>query len=103
VLECPKEHNYFPAHHGVSKYCSPEMNLHQQNMNLTNTAKYALGEYVQANDELTHSNTKESHSFDCIDLRPISSTQGGHELWHLSPKCVYSSTHQIKSNYTSWH
>jgi hypothetical protein len=33
VIECTKKLNYFPVQNGVSKYYSPRMILHQQNIN----------------------------------------------------------------------
>ena len=50
--------------------------------------KYVFGEYVQAHDEPTHSNTNEARSLDCIYLMPVSSSQGGHELWHFTTNSV---------------
>jgi len=64
------------------------MILHQQNINFDKHCKYVFGEYVQAHDEPTHSNTNEACSLDCIYLRPVSSSQGGHELWHLTTNSV---------------
>jgi len=64
------------------------MILHQQNINFDKHCKYVFGEYVQAHDEPMRSNTNEARSLDCIYLRPISSSQGGHELWHLTTNSV---------------
>jgi len=50
--------------------------------------KYVFGEYVQAHDEPTHSKTNEARSLDCIYLMPVSSSQGGHELWHFTTNSV---------------
>jgi len=40
------------------------MIFHQQNINFTKTAKYVFGEYVQAHDEPTHSNTNKAALLD---------------------------------------
>jgi len=64
------------------------MILHQQNINFIKHCKYVTGEYVQAHDKPIHTNANESPSLDCIYLRPISSSQGGHELWHLTTNSV---------------
>ena len=73
VLECTKKLIYFPAQNGVSKYYSPRMILHQQNIIFDKNCKYVFGEYVQSHDEPTHSNTNQARSLDCIYLRQISS------------------------------
>ena len=88
VIECTKKLNYFPVHNGVSKYYSPQMIFHQKNINFDKNCKYVFGEYVQAHDEPTNSNTNEACSLDCIYLRPVSSSQGGHELWNLTTNSV---------------
>jgi len=88
VIECTKKLNYFPAQNGVSKYYIPRMILHKQNINFDKHCKYVFGEYVKAHDKPTHSNTNEARSLDCIYLRPVSSSQGGHELWYLTTNSV---------------
>jgi len=40
------------------------MIFHQQNINFTKTAKCVFGEYVQAHDEPTHSNTNKAALLD---------------------------------------
>ena len=76
--------NYFPAKHGVSKYYSPRMILHQVNLDYDKHCRYAFGTYVQAHDEPGNTSTNASRSLDCIYLSHNSrNTQGGHRLLHL--------------------
>ena len=43
VIEYTKKLNYFAAQNDVTKYYTPRMILHQQNINLTNTVNMFLG------------------------------------------------------------
>ena len=43
--------NFFPARHGVSRYYSPRMILHQETINYHKHCQYTFGTYVQAHDE----------------------------------------------------
>ena len=88
VVEPAKNLNFFPAKYGISKYYSPRMILHQQNLDFTKHCKYSFGLYVQGHDEPSPSNTNASRTLDCIYLRPVSSMQGGHELLHLATNKV---------------
>ena len=88
VLEVSKKANFFPAKHGVSKYYSPRMILHQQSLDYSKHGQYSFGTYVQAHDEPQPSNTNAPRSLDCIYLRYNSNHQGGHELLHLPTNAV---------------
>jgi hypothetical protein len=88
VLESTKKLNFFPNKNGVSKYFSPRMIMHQENLDYERHCKYQIGEYVQAHDEPDHSNTNAPRSLDCIYLRPMDNAQGGHELLHLQTNRV---------------
>ena len=83
VMEATRKLNLFPARHGVSKYYSPRMILHQQNIDYERHCKFTFGMYVQAHNEPDPSNTNAPRSLDCIYLRPTSSAQGGHDCLHL--------------------
>jgi hypothetical protein len=88
VMESTKKLNFFPNKHGVSKYFSPRMIMHQENLDYERHCKHHIGEYVQAHDEPIHTNTNAPRSLDCIYLRPMDSAQGGHELLHLQTNSV---------------
>ena len=81
--ESAKKLNFFPAKHGVSKYYSPQMILHQQNLDYNKHCQYAFGTYVQAHDEPDPSNTNSPCTLDCIYLHYNDNEQGGHDLLHL--------------------
>jgi hypothetical protein len=88
VMESTKKLNFFPNKNGVSKYFSPRMIMHQENLDYARHCKYQIGEYLQAHDEPNHTNTNAPRSLDCIYLRPMDNAQGGHELLHLQTNCV---------------
>jgi hypothetical protein len=88
TLEATKKLNYFPNKNGVSKYFSPRMILHRENLDFHQHCQYTFGEYVQAHDEPTPSNTNATRSLDCIYLRAVANRQGGHELLHLQTNRV---------------
>eukprot|EP00978_Attheya_sp_CCMP212_P033849 scaffold138770_cov40-Attheya_sp.AAC.1 len=88
VSEATKKLNFFPAKNGVSKYYSPRMILHQQNLDFNKHCKYSIGSYVQGHDEQIPTNTNASRMLDCIYLRYHTTTQGGHELLHLATNKV---------------
>ena len=46
VTEAAKKLNFFPAKYGVSKYYSPRMILHQQNLDYEKHCKFSFGTYV---------------------------------------------------------
>lgn len=83
VMESAKKLNFFPARHGVSKYYSPRMIIHRKQLDYNKHCKYAIGEYVQAHDEPSPSNTNAPRTLDCIYLRYNDNHQGGHQLLHL--------------------
>jgi hypothetical protein len=88
VREAYKKLNFYPAKHGCSKYYSPRMILHQQNLDYAKHCKYSLGQYVQGHDEPNPTNTNASRTLDCLYLSYHSTTQGGHELLHLATNQV---------------
>ena len=83
VTESTKKLNFFSAKHGISKYYSPRMILHQRNLDYNKHCQYAMGTYVQAHEEPKISNTNAPRSLDCIYMRYNDNAQGGHELLHL--------------------
>jgi hypothetical protein len=83
VSESAKKLNFFPAKHGISKYYSPRMILHQKNLDYEKHLKYAFGTYVQAHDDPESKNNNAPRTLDCIYLRYSDAHQGGHELLHL--------------------
>jgi hypothetical protein len=88
VMESTKKLNFFPNKNGVSKYFSPQMILHRENIDYERHCTYSLGEYVLAH-EPQPSNTNAPRALDwCIYLRPLDSAQGGHELLHLQTHAV---------------
>ena len=76
VSEAARKLNYFPAKHGISKYYSPRMIVHKENIDYDKHCKFVLGEYVQAHDKPLIKNTNAPRSLDCIYLRPTVSHQG---------------------------
>ena len=88
VSDSAKKLNFFPAKHGVSKFYSPRMILHQKNLDFMRHCRYAMGTYVQAHEEPKHSNTNEARSLDCIYLCYKDNLQGGHELLHLPTNSI---------------
>jgi hypothetical protein len=87
-MESTKKLNFFPNKYGVSKVFSPRMIMHHENLDYERHCKYQIGEFVQAHEEPTHSNTDASRSLDCIYLRPLDNAQGGHELLRLQTNKV---------------
>ena len=88
VSEAAKKLNFFPAKHGISRYYSPRMILHQENLNYNKHCVYSFGTYVQAHDEPGQLNTNRPRTLDCIYLRYNANQQGGHELLHLQTNRV---------------
>ena len=84
VMEAAKKLNFFPAKHGVSKYYSQRMILHQHNLHFSRHCKHALGEYVIGIHESEATNTNKPQGLDCLYLRFTNNNQGGHELFHLA-------------------
>ena len=60
VMESTKKLNFFPNKHGVLKYFSPRMIIHQEILDYKRHYKYHIREYVQAHDEPQHKN-KNAH------------------------------------------
>jgi len=83
VQEQAKKLNFFPARHGVSRYYSPRMILHQRTLEFNKHCRYALGSYVQVANDPNPTNTNAPRSLDCIYLRYTDNNQGGHEVLHL--------------------
>jgi hypothetical protein len=88
VMESAKKLNYFPNKNGMSKYYSPRMILHQENIDYDRHCEYRFGEYVLAHDEPKRTNTNAPRALDCIYLRVVDNIQGGHELLHLQTNAV---------------
>ena len=88
VSESAKKLNFFPAKHGVSKFYSPRMMLHQKNLDYLRHCRYAMGTYVQAHEEPKRSSTNAPRSLDCIYLRYNDNLQGGHDLLHLPTNSI---------------
>jgi hypothetical protein len=88
VMESAKKLNYFPNKNGVSKYYSPRMILHQENIDYDRHCEYRFGEYVLAHDEPKRTNTNAPRALDCMYLRALGSIQEGHELLHLPTNAV---------------
>jgi len=97
LTEAARKLNFFPNKHGVSKYFSLRMILHQENIDYNRHCKHALGDYVQAHDDNDHKNTTAARSLDCLYLRPTSSKQEGHELLHLQTNCVITRQKSLPS------
>jgi hypothetical protein len=83
VMESAKKLNFFPNKDGVSKVFSPRMIMHHENLDYERHCKYQIGEFIQAHQEPTRTNTNAPRSLDCIYLRPMENAQGGHKLLHL--------------------
>jgi hypothetical protein len=88
VMESAKKLNYFPNKNGVSKYYSPRMILHQENIDYERHCEYRIGEYVLAHDEPKRTDTNAPRALDCIYLRALDGIQEGHELLHLQTNSV---------------
>ena len=84
AMECTKKLNFFPPKGGVSKFYSPRMLLHQENIDYNKHCAYSFGMYVQADQENDPTNTQQARAIDCIYLRFLSNKQGGHELLNLN-------------------
>ena len=95
VIDSAKKLNFFPSKHGISKYYSPRMILHQRNLDYSKHCQYAFGTYVQAHDEPDPSNTTAPRTLDCIYLRYSDNEQGGHDLLHLQTNHMITRHHII--------
>ena len=51
ATESTKKLNFFLAKHGISKYYSPRMILHHQNLDYNKHCKSSIGQYVIAHDK----------------------------------------------------
>ena len=96
VSESAKKLNFFPNKNGVSKYYSPRMILHKENLDFNKHCKYVLGEYVQAFEDDSIKNNNKPRTLDCLYLRSSNNHQGGYELLHLSTNRVIT-RHSIKT------
>ena len=67
-MEAAKKLNFFQAKYGVSKYYSPRMILHQDNLDFSTHCKHALGEDVIGIHELEATNTNKPQGLDCLYL-----------------------------------
>jgi hypothetical protein len=50
VMDSAKKLNFFPTKNGISEYYSPQMILHQKNLDYTKHCKFTFGTYVQAHN-----------------------------------------------------
>ena len=82
VMGATRKLNYFPARYGVSKYYSPRMILHHQNLDFEHDCSFVTGEYVQGNNEVKKTNNQEARTLDCLHLRPLNNHQGSYSLLH---------------------
>ena len=96
VSESAKKLNFFPNKNGVSKYFSPRMILHKENLDFKKHCKYVLGEYVQAFEDEASKNNNKPRTLDCLYLRPTNNHQLGYELLHLQTNRVIT-RHSITS------
>ena len=80
--------NYFPAKHGVSKYFSPRMIVHRENLDCERHYLFVTVECVQGNHDPLHMSTTEARTSDCLYLRLAAKSQDSHELLHLATNCV---------------
>ena len=98
VTEAARKLNFFPAKYGVSKYYSPRMIMHHQNLDYEKHCKFSFGTYVQAHDEPQPSNTQQARTLDCIYLRPAANAQGGHECFHIPTNRTIMSSYSNPNN-----
>ena len=83
AMEVTKKLNYFPTKGGISKYFSPREILHKEKLDYVKHCMIPQFSYVLAHEEPQPSNTQVPRALGCIYLRPITNSQGGHELFHL--------------------
>jgi hypothetical protein len=81
TYESARKPNIFPARQGVSKYFSPRMIIHQENISYQQHCKTSCGTYVLAHHEPDPTNKNAPRALDCLYLRPNAS--GHHECLHL--------------------
>ena len=72
VSESAKKLNFFPSKNGISKYYSPRMILHQENLDYNKHCKFTFGEYVLGHNEPSPSNIIAPRAIDYTYLRPAS-------------------------------
>jgi hypothetical protein len=78
--------NIFPVRQGVSKYFSPRMIIHQENISYQQHCRTSWGTYVLAHNEPDQTNTNAPRALDCLYLRPNAS--GRHQCLHLQTNRV---------------
>jgi hypothetical protein len=86
TYESARKPNIFPARQGVSKYYSPRMIVHQENLSYANHCQTSCGNYVLAHNEPNQTSTNAPRALDCLYLRPTAS--GRHECLHLQTNRV---------------
>jgi hypothetical protein len=86
TYESARKPNIFPARQGVSKYFSPRMIIHQENISYQQHCRTSCGTYVLAHNEPDQTNTNAPSALDCLYLRPNAS--GGHKCLHLQTNRV---------------
>jgi len=68
AMESTKKLNFFPPKGGVSKFYSPRMTLHQENLDCNKQCIHTFGSCIQAHDEPNPKNTQAPRTTDCICL-----------------------------------
>ena len=69
VPECTKKIIFFPNKNGISEYYSPQMILHQQNLEFSKHCSHEFGSYCQAhNDNPRLKNTNAACTYNAIYL-----------------------------------
>ena len=79
--QCCKLLNVILAKGGVSKYYSHFMIMKKRNLNYDKDFKHLIGDYGMANQPTD--NTMKARAVGTIYLRPLDSSQGGHECINL--------------------
>ena len=74
---------FFSNKHSASKYFSPRMIMHQENLDYEFHCKYKIGKYTHSHGKPHHKNTNAPRSLYWVYLRPLGNAQGGHTLLHL--------------------
>jgi hypothetical protein len=86
TYESARKPNIFPARQGVSKYFSPQMIIHQENITFQQHCRTSCSTYVLAHNKPEPTNTNAPRALDCLYLRPNAS--GRHKCLHLQTNRV---------------
>ena len=76
ALVCTSQLNMFPAKGGISPYYSPHVLMGGSKLNYDKHLQCVFGQYVQATEEQSPSNTNAPRTIDAIYLRPLPNIQG---------------------------